>query len=234
TDQRRLNQATRHLERAGWFYGLLGDLEKGAATFLKLGIVYDWAHEFSDAIAAAERALKLLGPEATGWLAAYAHHNLARYLHGRGDVDRAEAELDEHRELLEAAGETVRAHVTWLRGRIAWSRGELGTADRRFREALRWARTREDPFDAGLLCLERALVHLAQGRSDRVQRLAAQAVGFFRRAEEVDRETRGALELLEAAARQEALTRKALEHAVDQLEGAGHRRRCGDPDRSGG
>ncbi|MFP3940769.1 MAG: hypothetical protein ACLF0P_10720 [Thermoanaerobaculia bacterium] len=227
-DQLRLGEASRHLERAGLFYSLLNDGANAAATFDLLGIVHHRAHELDAAVDAVRKALELLGPSVEGRQAAYARYNLAVYLHARGDTAEAEAELQDHADLLAGAGEMVAAHVTWLRARIAWSRGKLAAADRLFREALAWARSRKLHFDAGLLSLERALVHLARGRTDRVRKLAKEALALFAREEEVERETRAALEVLEAAARRDALTRKALEKAVATLDGARHRRPAGD------
>jgi tetratricopeptide (TPR) repeat protein len=229
-DQSRLEEAARHLERAAALYPVIGDCEKAAATFLKLGLVDYSRHQFDNAVTSAEKALDLLEPGAEDWLRAYARYNLAFFLHGRGDIDRAEQELAAHEEALEAAGELVAAHVVWLRARIAWSRGELGKAERLFRETYRWAGRRGVPFDTGLVALELALVQLLRGRTGQVRKLAAEALAVFAE-QDVERETRAALELLEAAAHRDALTRELVERAIAVLEQARHGRRSigGDP-----
>jgi tetratricopeptide (TPR) repeat protein len=226
TDQSRLADAARHLERAALLYPVVGDAEKAAATSLKLGILHYRRHRFDEAIASAEKALELLEPEAGSWLHGYACYNLAWFLYARGDVDRAEQELASHKDLFDQAGDVVAAHVGWLRARIAWSREELGKAERLFRETYRWAGRRGIPFDTGLVALELALVQLVRGRTAQVRKLAFEALGIFAE-QDVERETRAALELLEAAARRDELTRDLVEKALLSLE----RGRGGLPDR---
>jgi tetratricopeptide (TPR) repeat protein len=223
-DQHRLDDAARHLMQAAALYPLVGDREKAATTSLKLGIVEYRRHRFDAAVTSAEQALRLLDTGSAGWLQAYARYNLAFFLHGRGDIDRAEGELAAHQELFEATGEVVAAHVVWLRARIAWSRGELGKAERLFRETYRWAGRRGIPFDTGLVALELALVLLVRGRTPQVRKLAFEALGIFAE-QDVEREIRAALELLEAAARRDALTRELVERAIATLEQARHGRR---------
>jgi len=219
-DQSRLEEALRHLERAVAIYPLIGDLEKTAATFLKLGIVHHRLHRFDAAITSTEEALKLLGVGPPDWLRAYAHYNLALYLHSLGDVDRAERELDAYHELISAAGEGLAFRAGWLRARIAWSREELGRAERLFRETYRAAVERAIPIDTGLVALELALVHLVKGRIAQVKKLAAEALRIFAE-QDVDRECWAALDLLKAAARRDTITRKVLEQAIAALERAG-------------
>jgi tetratricopeptide (TPR) repeat protein len=199
-DQSRLEEATRHLQRAVALFPLLGNGRKAARDLLQLGVVHYRGHRFEAAIASTEKALELLDAGSEGWLQAYARYNLAFFLHGRGDTDRAEQELAAHEELLAAAGEGLIFRAGWLRARIAWSRGELGKAERLFRETYRWAGRRGIPFDTGLVALELALVHLVRGRTARVRKLAFEALGIFAE-QDVEREAHAALELLEAAAR---------------------------------
>jgi hypothetical protein len=220
-DQGRLEEAARHLRRAGTLYDLLEQPEQAAKVLLKLSGVHYRAHAFEAAVAAAEEAVRLLPPDAEGWLRAYAHYNLAQRLHARGDLDRAEAELAEHRELLAGGGEQLAQLVPWLRARIAWSRDDFRAAGRLYTEARKRALERGIAWDAGLVSLELALVHLVQGRTARVKTLALEALEVFAE-EDVEREVRAALDLLEAAARRDALTRQLLENAVAGLERAHH------------
>ncbi|HSL85054.1 MAG TPA: hypothetical protein VLF66_19945 [Thermoanaerobaculia bacterium] len=177
-------------------------------------------HRFEHAIASTEKALELLGAGPPDWLRAYAHFNLALFLHSLGAVDQAEEELDAHHELISAAGDSLAFRAGWLRARIAWSREELGKAERLFRETYRTAVERGIPFDTGLVSLELALVHLVKERTAQVKKLAAEALRIFAE-QDVDRECRAALDLLEAAARRDTITRKVLEQAIAALERAG-------------
>jgi len=220
-DQGRLDEATHHLRSAGTLYWLLLEAEKAVGVLLKLGGVHFRAGEFDKAVTAAEDAVAALPPDAEAWLRAYALYNRAYYLHARGDVDRAEEELAEHAGLFAAAGDKVAEHVTWLRARIAWSRGNLKAAERLYIEARTATVERGIAFDTSLVSLELALVYLAQGRTGRVKRLAIEALGVFAE-QEVEREVRAALALVEAAARREALTRELLEQAITAVERASH------------
>jgi tetratricopeptide (TPR) repeat protein len=220
-DQSRLEDASRHLDRAAALYPLVGHQEKRIRALLQLGIVHHRRHRFDDALSTTEHVLDLLDSGSPDWLRAYARYNLAFFLHARGDIDRAEQELAAHQELLESAGDVVVPHVVWLRARIAWSRGELGKAERLFRETYRWAGRRGIPFDTGLVALELALVLFVRGRTPQVRKLAFEALGIFAE-QDVERETQAALELLEAAARRDALNREVVERAIAALERARH------------
>ncbi|HUP42505.1 MAG TPA: tetratricopeptide repeat protein [Thermoanaerobaculia bacterium] len=222
-DQGRLEEAADCLERAARVYELLRNRERAARVLLKLGAVHYLAREFDAAVAATEEALGLLDAGSEAWLRAYAHFNLAHHLHASGETDRAEAELAVHAELLEGAGAQVDQHVVWLRARIAWSRGNLRAAERLFTEARAQALACGGALDMSLVTLELALVHLAQGRTARVKKLAAEALAVFTE-QEVEREIRAALALVEAAAGREALTRELVERAIASLESARHAR----------
>lgn len=223
-DQSRLEDSLRHLERAAAFYILMGDRGKGPRALLLLGIVHHRLHRFEHAIASIEKALELLDDESPDWLRAYAHFNLALFLHGLGAVDQAEQELATHLELIASAGESLEFRAGWLRARIAWSREEPGKAERLFRETYRSAKQRRIPFDTGLVSLELALVHLVKGRTSQVRKLATEALRIFAE-QDVGRECRAALDLLRAAARRDTITRKVLEQAIATLERGQHARR---------
>jgi hypothetical protein len=200
--------------------------EKAAQVLLRLGAVHYARHEPGAAVTATECALGLLDSldsNAVEWLRAYAHYNLAFHLHTAGETDRAEAELAAHEELLARSGDEVTQHVVWLRARIAWSREELGTAQRLYKEARQRALDRGIAWDAGLVGLELALVHLVRGHTTKVRTLARESLETFA-AQKVEREVRAALDLLDAATRRDALTRELFEQAITVLETASHRR----------
>jgi tetratricopeptide (TPR) repeat protein len=222
-DQGKLEEAARHLRRAGTLYELLEEPEKAAKVLLTLAGVHYRAHAFDAAVVAAGEALELLPPDSEAWLRTSAHFNRAYYLHARGDLDRAEAELSAHEDLLVGEGDWGAQHVAWLRARIAWSRDDFRSAERLYTEARKRALERGIAWDAGLVGLELALVHLVQGRTPRVKTLALEALRIFAE-QDVEREIQAALDLLEAAARREALTRELLERAIASLERARHAR----------
>jgi tetratricopeptide (TPR) repeat protein len=224
-DQGRLDEAARYVARAAALYRFVGEIENAARALIKLGTIHHRRHDHVAALDAAEKATKLLGvvepPSQT--LLASARYNVAYYLHASGDLDRAEAELNAHAELLADAGYWIALHVVWLRARIAWSREDLATAERLFLEARERSVARGVAFDTSLISLELALVHLVRGRTREAERLATEALAVFAE-QEVERETLAALEVVEAAVRREALTSELVEHAVSELREAPGRR----------
>lgn len=216
-DQGHLEEAVHHLRRAATLYGVYGDREKAARELLTLGLVYYAGHDLAAAVQVTEEAIRLLNEESQPWLRAYARYNLAHHLHATGETERAVAELAAHEDLIARASDQLANLLVWLRARIAWSREDLQTARKLFTEARKRARTRGIAWDAGLVGLELALVDLVQGRTDRAKKLATESLEVFAE-QEVERETRAALELLKAAARRDALTREVLEGAIAALE----------------
>lgn len=217
-DQGKLEEAERHLRLADLLYEVLEEPEKAARVLLTLSDVHFRSQGFDMAVSAADAALELLPPNAEGWLLAYARYNRALYLHGRGDIDRAEGELAAHEELIAEGGSHLVLRVAWVRARIAWTRRDLKAAARLYTEARRGMVELELPFEASLICLELALVHLREGRTARVKTLAAEALKLLADQEEVEREVRASLALVDEAARREALTRELLERAIAALE----------------
>jgi tetratricopeptide (TPR) repeat protein len=216
-DQGRFEEAGHHFNRAVALYRLLRDPEKAARTLLSLGLVHYMRHDFAPAIAVTEEALSLLGSSAEDWLRGYAHYNLAHHLHAAGETDRAEVELAAHEDLIQSASDQLANLLVWLRARIAWSRDDPETAEQLFTEARRLALERGIAWDASLVALELALVHLVRGQAAPAKELALEAIGVFAE-QQVERETRAALELLEAAARRDALSRDLLEQVISVLE----------------
>ncbi len=222
-DQGHFAEAASHMHRAATLYALLRHREQAARNLLNIGLIHHACHDLGAAVSVTEDALRLLDADAEDWLRAYAHYNLAHHLHAAGEVDRAEAELGSNEELLAACGEEVTQHVIWLRARIAWSREDLTTAQKLYAEARQRAFDRGIAWDAGLVGLELALVHLARGRTAQVRKLAHEALEIFAE-QEVEREVRAALDLLAAAARRDAITRKLLEQAIAAVESTSHGR----------
>jgi len=218
-DQGRFAEAAHDLHRAATLYGLLCNQEKAAQVLLRLGVVHYARHELESAVSVTEDALRLLDSGTEGWLYAYARFNLAHHLHAAGEVDRAEAELAGHEELIESATDQLANLLVWLKARIAWSRENLAAAEKLYTQAQQLALDRGIAWDAGLVGLELALVHLVRGRTAQVRKLAREALDIFAE-QQVERETRAALDLLDSAARRDALTRELLEQAITAVERA--------------
>jgi hypothetical protein len=109
--------------------------------------------------------------------------------------------------------------LVWLRARSAWSRQKLAAAQKLYTEARQRALDRGIAWDAGLVGLELALVHLVRGHTAKVRKLAREALKIFAD-QGVEREVRATLDLLDAAARRDAITRKLLEQAIAAIENA--------------
>lgn len=233
-DQWRLEEAFPLFRRAVVLYRVVGNTAQMAAQLRSCAYVHYLRHEHDAGIAVLDRVLDRAptpsGPELEDSLRACIVHTLAVLLHAKGDMERAEAELNSQRNLLDSAGSGMTFRVVWLRARIAWTRGELDRARELFEEAHRQAEARGIPFDVSVVSLELALVHLAQGRTDLVKALAVRAARVFAE-EDIQYETLAAVRLAEEAARREEVTRELLETTVSALERARlrGRRATGEP-----
>lgn len=229
-EQRRLDEAARLFHRAALLYRLVGETERVAKQRRKLAYIHYLRHEYDAGIKVLDqvltRASRPSGPELNDHLHACIIHTLALLFHAKGDLDRTEATLDAHHDLLDSTGGGMRFRVVWLRARVAWSREELERARELFEEAHRRAEARGIPFDVSVVSLELALVHLVEGRTDLVKTLATRAARVFAE-EDIQHETLAAVRLAEEAARREEATRELLETTIAGLEHARLRGRRG-------
>jgi transcriptional regulator with XRE-family HTH domain len=139
-----------------------------------------------------------------------------------GQFRQAEALLPEVRALTAQLGnELDTLRLRWLEGRVAAGLGRTAEA----LAALTEVRTRfaelNIAYDAALVTLEVAVLHLEQGRTEEVKTLALEMAPIFH-AQGVHREALAALRLFCEAAKKEAATVELARRLVDYLYRAQH------------
>lgn len=205
-DQRRFAEAEELLVRAEVFYQLVGDGAGAVRALLNLGAVYNIQGQPGEAIQATRAALQRVPANSKPRLYLGARYNLTYYLSRAGQLDEAaellEQDAERYRELAEPH---FLLRVAWLRGDLARSRGEDEVAERSYREAWEGFIARGIGYDAALVGLDLALLHLRQGRTAEVRLLAEEMFPIFQ-AQDVHREALAALALFQEAARREELT----------------------------
>ncbi|HEX6862223.1 MAG TPA: hypothetical protein VF414_05360, partial [Thermoanaerobaculia bacterium] len=138
-------------------------------------------------------------------------------------LDRhAEAEtlLPEVRELAVRMGNALDlVRVVWLEGRVAAGLGRRDEAVLAFEQAQRDFTAREIAYDAALVSLDLAVLHLEEGRTREVRSLARQMMWIFT-SQKIHREALAALRLFCEAAEREQATAALARQVADYLEKA--------------
>jgi tetratricopeptide (TPR) repeat protein len=212
-DQRRFDEAAALLDRAVLFFGQ-GRLDQGLARVLvKRAELHRLEGEVGAAAADLRRALEVAEPGQDVNLHLCIVGTLALVLCDLGHHEEARRLLDANERWWEAVDEpwwTQRLRI--LEGRIAQGTGDLDRAERLFTDVLEETRARNQDYAAAIAALDLALVHLAQGATSAVQRLAREAAPVFR-SRSIHREALAALALFHQAALAETVTTE-LAHRV--------------------
>ncbi|MDP9120396.1 MAG: hypothetical protein M3O15_03365 [Acidobacteriota bacterium] len=106
--------------------------------------------------------------------------------------------------------------MIWLEGRVAAGLGRPGEGAAAFEQVRQEFRERGMAYDYGLVTLELAALHLAQGRNAEVRELAPQLVWIFE-VNGIHREALAALRLFRQAALEERLTGELARRMVRYL-----------------
>jgi tetratricopeptide (TPR) repeat protein len=219
-DQRRFQEAEELLARAASLFDLAGEKAEAARPLLALGLMYYDRQEPGKAIETTEAALALLSLESEPYLYFGGRHNLALFLVEEGRFDAAADLLQADAELYERfADPWTLLRQVWLRGKIAFATGQLAEAEQAFREVRRGFIQQGNGYDAAMVSLDLALLHLREGRTAEVQRIAAEMHTLFD-AQEIHREAAAALLLFQEAAEREALTAEWVEDLTAYLKRA--------------
>jgi len=205
-DQRRLPEAEALLERAAVFYRREGD-EKGLAkVVMQRGMVLRIAGDAQRALPCLETAVEAIDAEADPELAISPRHSLVLCLVDLGRPEEARALLDRYRPLYHRLDLPLAPlWLAWAEGKVAASLGEDEVALDHLRTARDGYTERGLEFDAALVCLDLAEVHLSRAETAEVKRLAERmAAAFADRG--VDAEAARAVALCHRAALAEAVT----------------------------
>jgi len=210
-DQRRLDEASRCLDRVYLLHRDHGKPHLAGRALIKKGLVLGERQDYAGALHLLDQGLGMINRSEDPHLAFVAVHGIIDSLVKVGHVRQAQRLLDVSRPLYAAHGGDVdRMKLRWVEGKIAAGLGELGQGEQAFAEARDLFGKLGKPYDVALVTLDLAAVYLRQGRPGEVGRLAAEMLTTFR-ALGIRREAIAAVLLLEEAVQTERLTLALLE-----------------------
>ena len=154
--------------------------------------------------------LSRFSPSADDRLVVCAHHSLVTALVDADLVAEAMSHFQEISSIYERHGDfSTQTRRLWLEGRLMVQLGREEEAIKSLTAARRAFLERGIGYDAALVSLELAALHLGRGEAEAVKRLAEEMLPIFR-SRDVHREAMAALLLFQQAARNEALSRELL------------------------
>jgi tetratricopeptide (TPR) repeat protein len=220
-DQRRFGEAEEMLSRALILYGMSGGRSgEMGRVLVNLGDLHFVQGKIVMAVEMTRLALQLLSPNSHARLYTMARYNLALQLSERGEHGEAADILESDAEQLAQMPEPwVQLRLFCVRAKIAVARGDLAAARSLFEEARSGFIHEGIAFDAAIVSVELALVHLRTGNLAAVKVLAEEIVAVFQ-AQDVHREVMAALLLFREAARREALSDRFAEDLAAYLKRA--------------
>ena len=180
--QTRCREALGPLEGARRIYEEAGlNLERGK-ILLKMGAASGHAGQYRASIGFLQQAVELVDQAKDLRLAHFARHNLAWFLVDAGEPLEALACFERSRTLYEAFAteQAVRIRRRWLEGRIQAALDEEDKALEALEEACTWAAERDLAFEAAMIMLDLAVLHLKAGRPAEVRKLTARLSPIFR------------------------------------------------------
>ena len=196
-DQRRLDEARPLLDEALALYRGLDRPEEIGRVLLSQASVLRVMGEAETALARVREACAVLGTTADPRLELTVRHNLAEYLTFLGRFEEAQDQLRRAQGLYERFPEHTPRRL-WLEAKVAAGLGDVRGAEEILVAVREMFLERDCGYDAALVCLDLAVLHLEEGRLGEVENLVAAMVPVFR-AQDVHREVLAALILLEQA-----------------------------------
>jgi len=206
-DQGRYLEARTILQEALALYRSFGFEREQGKILVKLADVEGYSGSPEKAVEILEEAVEQLQTAGAGRLLAYAHRNLTDWM---VDADQALEALARYRKARELYDEHFQEPALgmrrrWLEGRIYAALGDLDLAVGAFEEVRGAAAERELSYEAAMVSLELAIVHLDRGEVAQVQDLVEEMTPIFR-SHELHRHALAAVYLFRHAARSQTLT----------------------------
>jgi tetratricopeptide (TPR) repeat protein len=206
SDQRRLSEAMELLGRAIRIYEDLGESHLAGRSMLNQSLVLLYMGRPQEALTVLEQAATRVHAGDDLHLKIAVHHNQALALCELEDFRGAQRIVHEHHDLYEAPGEeNLLLRRRWLEGKILAGLKNASEAMEILASVRRQFLRRADGYDAAMVSLDLALLHLKAGQYQEVKRLAEEMTSVFR-SQEVHREAMAALMLFQEAVRREEAT----------------------------
>ena len=171
------------------------------------------------AVARAQEVLRLLRPEEDPRRYAEARANLANFLMRSGEAAAALVQLEQWRDEIQAhcrPGDLVR--VVWIEAAALHRVGRTAEAIECYEEARRRFLELQHVDSLALVTLELAIVHLEEGNTAEVRRLATEILPVFTM-QGIDREAHATLALFREAALAERITLAQVRAWLGKLSG---------------
>jgi transcriptional regulator with XRE-family HTH domain len=197
--------------------------ESRGRILLKRASILEQAGDLAEAAAALREAAPLIeetGDERLRWVADFNTTAILCRLERHGE---AEARLPGLRALSVALGNQLdMLRVAWLSGRVAAGLARKEEARAAFERVLDEFAQRWIGFDAALVGLELAVLHLEAGRTAEVRELAA-SMAWVLAQQDIEQEALAALRLFFAAAQRERATVEQAQAVLAALKASGGR-----------
>lgn len=218
-EERRFEEALALLDQA---------LEAESGPALRGAILVARAKTFEEkgepvrAISLLREAAQEADPQAPPRLRLCIEHNLLLLLTAEGRHSEAENMLPAVSDLSRTLGNRLDLlRLRWAEARIAAAKGEAVSAAALFEEVRAGLLSQEIGFDAALVSLELAALHLEKGETAEVKRIAREILSVFQ-SRDVHREALAALAIFIRAAETETVTFAFAGRVADYLRKARH------------
>lgn len=219
-DQRRFEEAVHVLEEMIQISASLADQELEGRARVKQASVLRESGKPEDAITLLRGNFERIEQAGDLRLLLCAHHSLVTCLVDSGRSAEALADLERLAPLYAESGDfSTQTRRLWLEGRLMVQLGRQEEAFKALTATRRAFLERGIGYDAALVSLELAALHLGRGEVEAVQRLAEEMLPIFR-SRDVHREAMAALLLFQQAARNEALSHEFLTALTSYLRRA--------------
>jgi tetratricopeptide (TPR) repeat protein len=180
SDQGHFEQAAELLEVVIDIYGDLGEPHRKGRAMISKGVFLGYSGWPEEAIRQIRKGLGLIDWDREPRLVLMARHNLAWFLNDCGRSEEALRQLERFRHTYREFSDAWTAlRLAWLDGRIAGGLGRVEDAERILREVRRSFLAGGQGYDAALVTLDLAHLHLENGRAAEVRTLARELLDLF-------------------------------------------------------
>jgi tetratricopeptide (TPR) repeat protein len=206
SDQGRFEQAAELLEVVIDIYGDVGEPHRKGRAMISKGVFLGYSGWPEEAIRQIRKGLGLIDWDREPRLVLMARHNLTWFLNDCGRAEEALRQLERFRHTYRDFADAWTAlRLSWLDGRIAGGLGRLEQAESVLREVRRSFLAAGHGYDAALVTLDLAHLHLEKGRTAEVRVLAEELLDLFL-TQDIHRQALAALAVFQQAVAMDVAT----------------------------